>query len=240
LQKTMIALAAAALLAPGMATADGAAPFAPGPDGVKVAFTEPGTRTLTIRLDAGRDYAVATIGGGDGRVVVRDAGGRTLAVAPISGSDTFGASFHAPYSGAYFVDVTDQSVPAGTTDYEFVAIDRDCAAGQHTRCALPAGSTSTVEGFNYEDDKDWWATSLRGGRTYDAHLELAGHQGEFVFLRVLDARRHAIVPWACTDDTTNGTCDLTFRAPRDGTYYILAAWGGAPSPSPYSISLTAR
>lgn len=232
-------LAAAGLLAalalPGAAWADPAPP----PD-MQIGGTRDcrldgaGEHTYRIVLARNQDYAIAGAheDGPDVIYTLRDAGGTPLATFGHDAGEMFeGRSFRAPYAGAYFIDVAASGPADLWPRWCAVSVEPDQLANRTTHGALPVGLTRPTKSFDYDGDRDWFATSLTKGRRYLARLIGPG------FLDIRDAQGRVIAS-AYAFTATNET-DLPFTAPRSGAYFVEAI-DQSGDQAGYSIGLAPR
>lgn len=202
----------------------------------------PGTYTSTVRLDGGRDYALAAdfFSGSEGASPFQldlSLAGAPIAHLQVSHGDTVdGVSFRAPKAAPYTLTLTiptDQPCGAGQQECGVAyLISPDCRADAGTLCRLAAGKEEPNRAWNWDGDEDWFRMSLRGRQRYEAWLH--DPQDCETAFRVLDGQGHE-VPSSTVGHPGDGI-SLRFTPPTNGAYF-LAALGKCDLPQSYGVAL---
>lgn len=116
--------------------------------------------------------------------------------------------------------------------------DVDCAPTKKTGCSIPVGATRTNPRFDYEGDAEWFATTLKAKKTYQATVggdavATAGCVG----LDVYDAKSKRIPPTAVKILPDNSVM-VTFKAATAGTAFIAPSYSCEQGPIYFSLKLT--
>jgi hypothetical protein len=206
----------------------------------------PGTYTRTVRLDGGRDYALAAdIADGSAtaspfRLDVSLAGTPVASLPVHYGDSVEGVTFRAPKAAPYTLTLT---IPADQAPCDgcgvWYAIGADCRADTGTRCLLPVGKEEPNRAWNYVRDDDWFRATLRGRQRYEAWLH--DPQDCVLAFRALDAQGRE-VPSSTIGHPGDGI-SIRFTPPADGAYFVAvsgACLGPVDTGGPYGVALYAR
>ena len=209
-----------------------------------------------VELTAGETYKIELLGArGKGGTLqdpyirgIHDANGRLIsdttdyASGPYSNSEVL---FTPDEDGTYFVAAGsfmsgDRDEDVGTYTLQ-VSID-DFSADTDTTGTVDVGGSVTGE-IEAQGDQDWFAVALEAGKTYQIDMEGSTTDAGTLanpFLRTMrdaDGDKLRIVHenggwsynvWTSDQDSGEGlNSRVTFTPDEDGTYYVVAASGGA-------------
>jgi hypothetical protein len=245
--KTMMLLAAAALLLPACAARAGDIPGGPNTTAKLAIGADPFTQGrgtfeiagdsdwYRVKLLARHDYAIAGQGPDDDgapALAIRGSGGGILASRQIGSGELDGLEFRAPYTGTFFVEMR----AAGPGTY-YVGVSHDCQAGPATACLLRIGETRRAA-FAFYQDSDWLKMQLTGGSSYD--LSFASDAGRAAHcLAVRDASGAVLLASQCAADVGSPVV-AHFTPTTSGTYFAeVVEQDEDVTVAGYSVSLAA-
>src|SRR4051794_30328871 len=192
----------------------------------------PGPQKWTVNLRRGHFYALAEYPAEHGNMSVHAAGGKTVVSSPMRHEDSgWGVNFTAPYTGSYTIQVACE--PDGCPGRYELWAEPDCRADAATACRIAPGNTLTNQRLWGEDDWDWIATNLVGGKTYQVSVGVAGLYADLgLSLAIRDGRGRELPGKPGSDGLS-----LSFTAPASGTYFVEVTSAGWPSPTTYSLTV---
>ena len=143
--------------------------------------------------------------------------------------------------GTYYVSAGSNYGRIGTYQVSVTEVTDDYAGNTATTGTVAVGGSATGN-IQFANDHDWFAVTLKGGKTY--RIDLEGSQGSAGTLRdpylygVHDADG-ALIDDTANDDRGWGHRDsqVTFTPSADGTYYV-AAGAYRENTGTYELSVT--
>ncbi len=183
---------------------------------------------LSVRLEAGRDYAVAMADYADARIEVIDPSRRVVASFLTYDDQQMGAEVRAAVTGTYTVRIT----AAEPSSYA-IRVENDCPRTTATRCTFRVGQTARGRSWSSSDDADASRVRLEAGRTYSATV--TGHPLLEKAAHWLDLRGRTLA--SCVGFSGSASCTVRLRPTRSGTYILRAANGDDEAGAKYDLAL---